>query len=58
MALQSFVGPWPLFQFLNFYTVDRTVWAGDKPVAKPLAAHRTAQTSMPEVKFEPTIPIF
>jgi hypothetical protein len=24
MALQSFVGPWPLFQFLDFYTVGRT----------------------------------
>jgi hypothetical protein len=24
--LQSFVGAWPLFQFLNLYTVSRTTW--------------------------------
>jgi hypothetical protein len=27
-ALQPFVGPWPLFQFLNLYTVGRTSWTG------------------------------
>jgi hypothetical protein len=27
-----------------FYTVDRTHWKGDQPVARPLPAHRTAQT--------------
>jgi hypothetical protein len=38
---------------------------GDKPVARPLPAHRTTQTqnkrtqtSMPRVRFEPTIPEF
>jgi hypothetical protein len=38
---------------------------GDQPVARPLPAHRTAQTqnkgtqtSMPQVVFEPTIPVF
>jgi hypothetical protein len=38
---------------------------GDQPVARPLLAHRTAQTrnkhthiSKPEVAFEPTIPVF
>jgi hypothetical protein len=31
MALQSFVGPWPLFQFLNPIH-SRTPWTGDQPV--------------------------
>jgi hypothetical protein len=45
MALQSFVGPWPLFfSFLIFYAVGMTPWAGTQPFARPLAAHRTAQT--------------
>jgi hypothetical protein len=61
MALQTF-GPWQLFQFLNLYTVGRTPWTGDQPVARPLPTHRTTkiqkkhtQTSMPQVEFEPTI---
>jgi hypothetical protein len=32
-------GPWPLFQFLNPYTVGRTPWKGDQPVARPLPTH-------------------
>jgi hypothetical protein len=32
------------FSFLIFYTVGRTPWTGDQPVARPLPAHRTAQT--------------
>jgi hypothetical protein len=58
------VGPWPLFQFLNLYAVGRTPWLGDQPVARPLPTHRTTQTqnklretSMPWVRFEPTIPV-
>jgi hypothetical protein len=43
MVLQPFVGPWPLFQFLNSYTVGRAPWMGDEPVARPLHAHSTAQ---------------
>jgi hypothetical protein len=42
-----FVGPWPLFQFLNpthRHTVGRTPWTGDQPVARPLPTHRTTQT--------------
>jgi hypothetical protein len=38
---------------------------GDQPIARPLPAYRTAQTqnkraktSMPQVGFEPTIPVF
>jgi hypothetical protein len=44
MALQPFVGPWPLFSFLILYTVGRTPWTGDQPVARPLPIHRTTQT--------------
>jgi hypothetical protein len=58
-------GPWPLFQFLNLYTVGRTLLTWDEPVARPLATHRTTQTqntrtqtSMPRVGLEPTIPVF
>jgi hypothetical protein len=40
MALQSFVGPWPLFSVIIRYTVGRTFWTGDQPVARPLPAHR------------------
>jgi hypothetical protein len=64
MTLKPFVGPWPLFQCLYFYTVGRTPWAGDQPVARPLLLHRgphtqnkRTQTSMPRVGFEPTIPV-
>jgi hypothetical protein len=63
--LYSPFGPWPLFQFLNPYTVGRTPWTRDQPVARPLPAHRTTQTqnkrtqtSMSRVGFEPTIPVF
>jgi hypothetical protein len=65
MALQSFVGPWSLFQFLNLYKIDRTPWTGDQSVARPLPTHTTTQiqnkrtqTPMPRVRFEPTIPVF
>jgi hypothetical protein len=60
-----FVGPLPLFQFLNLYRVGRILWAGDQPIARPLAIHRTTQTqntstqiSVPCVGFEPTFPVF
>jgi hypothetical protein len=57
MTLHLFVGLWPLFQFLDFYIVGSTPWAGNQPVARPLPAHRTTQpqTFMPQVRFEPTI---
>jgi hypothetical protein len=64
MALQPF-GPWPLFQFLNLYIVSRIPWTADQTVARPLPTHRTtqtqnkrAQTSMPQVGFKPTMPVF
>jgi hypothetical protein len=57
-ALQPFVGPWPLSQLLNLYTVGRNPWMGDQPVARPLPTHRTTQTqnkctqtSMPQVGY-------
>jgi hypothetical protein len=55
----------PLFQFLILYTVGRTPWTGDQPVARPLPTHRTTQaqnkrieTSMPRVGFETTTQAF
>jgi hypothetical protein len=53
------------FSFLILYTVGRTPWRGDQPVARPLRTHRTTQTqykrtqtSMPWVGFEHNIPAF
>jgi hypothetical protein len=44
MALQPFVGPWPLLQFQNlFYTDSRTPWTSDQPVARPLPKHRATE---------------
>jgi hypothetical protein len=64
-ALQPFVGPLPLLGLLILYTVDRTHWTGDEPVARPLPLHRTTQTqnkrtqtSMYRVRFEPRIQVF
>jgi hypothetical protein len=43
-----------IFSFLILYTVGRTPWMGDQPVARPVPTHRTTktqnkrpQTSMP-----------
>jgi hypothetical protein len=46
MALQPFVRPWFLLQFLNlfFYTDGRTPWTRDQPVARPLPTRKTTQT--------------
>jgi hypothetical protein len=59
---------WTLAAFSDswsFYTVGKNPWTGDQPVARPLPTHRTAQTQskltptfMPQVGFEPTIPVF
>jgi hypothetical protein len=53
------------FSFLILYTVGRTPWTSDYPVARPLSTQRTTQTqnkrthiAMPQVGFEPTIPAF
>jgi hypothetical protein len=42
--LYTSCGPWPLFQYLNLYTVGGTPWTGNQPVAKPLPTHTTTQT--------------
>jgi hypothetical protein len=59
-----FLGLGRFFSFLIF-TVNRTPWTGDEPVARPLPIHRAAQTqnkrtqtSMPQLWSEPTIPAF
>jgi hypothetical protein len=57
MALQPIVGPWPLFSFLIFYTVGRTPWMGDQPVARPQTQNKRTQTFMLQVGFESTIPV-
>jgi hypothetical protein len=53
------------FSFLIFYTVSRTPWTGEQPVARPLSANRIAQkqnkhkqTAMAQVEFEPMTPVF
>jgi hypothetical protein len=61
-----FIGKWQIFfGFVISYTVGRIPWAGDQPVAKPLATHRRAQTqnkrkqpSMPRAGFEHMKPAF
>jgi hypothetical protein len=62
MALQPFVRPWPLVQFLNLYIAGRTPWKGDQPVAKPLLAytgqhkHRINAHTHASKEFQPRIP--
>jgi hypothetical protein len=64
MALQLFVGPWPLFSFFIFYRIGRIPRTEDQPIARPLPTHRTQTwnkrtlTCMPRVGFEPAIPVF
>jgi hypothetical protein len=65
MALQPFIRPWLLFQFLNLCTQSVGHWTGDQPAARLLSAHRTVQTqnkrtqtTMLQVGFELTIPVF
>jgi hypothetical protein len=56
MALQPLLGPWPLFQFLiSTYTAGRTPWTGDQSVARPLSAHRTAQTQNKRIHRHPCL---
>jgi hypothetical protein len=44
MAVQSFLlDLGRFFSFLILYTVGRTPWTGDQPVARPLPTHRTTQ---------------
>jgi hypothetical protein len=67
-SLWSIGHPWNAsthFSFLILYTVGRTPWTSDQPVARPLPKHRTTQTQnkcrqtlIPRAGFEPTIPVF
>jgi hypothetical protein len=51
--------------FLIVYTISKTPWMGDQPVARPLPAQRITQTqnkptqaSISRVGIEPTPPVF
>jgi hypothetical protein len=56
MALQPFVGPWPLLQFPNlFFTDGRTPLTSDQPVARPLPTHRTTQTQKKRTHRHPCL---
>jgi hypothetical protein len=64
MALQPLIGLGRFFSFLILYTVGRSPWTGDQPVARPLSTYRTTQaqsegtqTSMLWLGFEPTTPV-
>jgi hypothetical protein len=64
MVVQPFIGPWPLFQFIDFYTVGKTPWTGGQQVARPLSSRRTpqpqnkrTQRSICQAGFEPMIPV-
>jgi hypothetical protein len=64
MALQSFVGPWPLFQFINLFTqsvglLGRGISQSQgRYLHTDITNNKRTQISMPEVRFEPTIPVF
>jgi hypothetical protein len=51
--------PWPLFQFLNLYTVGWTLGRGINPTYRTTQTqNKSTQASMPWVRFEHTIPVF
>jgi hypothetical protein len=61
----SLLSPGLFYSCLVLYSVIRTPWTGDQPVATPLPTHRTTrthnkrtQTSMTLVGSEPTTPMF
>jgi hypothetical protein len=55
--------PRPVLQFLN-HKVGRTPWARDQPASRPILHRKTQtwnkrrQTSMPQLGFQPTTPVF
>jgi hypothetical protein len=65
IVLQPFVGPWPLFQFLDLFTQSvGLIWRGISLLLGRYL-HRTTQTqnkrtqtSMPWVGFDPPIPVY
>jgi hypothetical protein len=66
MAVQSFVWPWPLFQFLDpiHSWGGGTRWTGNQSRGKAATytqdntSNKRTETSMLRVAFEPTIPSF
>jgi hypothetical protein len=65
MAVQPFVGLWPLFSYLIVYTVGRTPWTGISRRRAAASTYRAAQTqnkrtltSMPQMGFERTTSVF
>jgi hypothetical protein len=65
VALQPFVGPWPLFLFLDPFTQSVEFLGRGISPSQGRYPHRTAQTqnkriqaSMPRMGFETTIPVF
>jgi hypothetical protein len=65
MAIQPFVGPWPLLQFLDLFTqsVGLLGWGGSPSLGHylPTGQHKhnkSTQTSVPRVVFEPMMPVF
>jgi hypothetical protein len=65
MALQAFVGPWPLFQFLGLFTQSAELPRGGISQSQVRYLHagqhkhrKSTQLSMPKVEFEPIIPAF
>jgi hypothetical protein len=66
MALQPFVGPWPLFQFLDLFTqsvgpLGRGICPSQgryQHIEQHKHRKKRTQTSMPWVGFELTIPVF
>jgi hypothetical protein len=65
MALQPFVGPWPLFQFLDLFTQKIGLLGRGISPSQGRYLHteqhkqnKRTQTCMSQVGFEPTIPVF
>jgi hypothetical protein len=65
LSLHSSADPWlDLGRYFSLYTVGRTTWTEDQPVARSISTHRTTQTqnkrtqiSMPRVGFERMTPL-
>jgi hypothetical protein len=65
MALQPFFGPWPLFQFFDLFTQSVglleqriTPWQGRYLHTGQHKQNKRTQTSLPQVGFELTNPVF
>jgi hypothetical protein len=65
MALQTFVGPWPLFQFLDLFTQSVGLLGRGISPSQGRYLHtgkhkqnKRTQTSMPQLRLETTTPMF